>query len=287
MIHRDHGSPSGWAHPDYDVANVTGGLANGDLTPVVYSINCASGLFDNETAGPSQGTVPGGVYFAEQLLRENDGGAVAVIGDTRNSNTWSNNAFLRGLIDATWPDHDPDYGEDTSLRRIGDIMNYAKTYTIMQIGAASSTPEVEFEHALDTLNLYHVYGDPTLEMRIANPYRMRLSERVTPLEMHADRLRLKYEVDGAIITAYQVDEHGVIPLGRELVDNGTVTMELIAEADLQRPIYYAACLPDSICQALTRVGDLNADGQVDAIDIDQLCQALQQGQPGTAVRLGW
>ena len=85
VIHRDHGWVDGWGDPDFDSGDL-GSLTNGNLTPVVYSINCASGLFDNETLNPgaqawNYGTAVGSSYWAEQLLRMN-GGAVGIIGDT-------------------------------------------------------------------------------------------------------------------------------------------------------------------------------------------------------------
>ncbi len=187
MIHRDHGWPGGWLHPGFSTSNLSS-LHNGDLVPVVYSINCASGLFDNETSGTLTGTSVSGRYFAESLLQNANGGAVGVIGDTRNYNTWSNNAFLRGLIDATWPNHDPSFGATQSITRLGDILNIAKTYTVMQIGAASSTPEVELQYGLDTINLYHVYGDPTLEMWTHNPHFLRIAGRVMIVDQQIDKL---------------------------------------------------------------------------------------------------
>ena len=107
VLHRDHGWTDGWSSPSFATGDLAG-LSNGALTPVVYSINCASGMFDNETLNPAAQVYPyphsaGDVSWAETILRM-QGGAVSVIGDTRVSPTWANSALTRGLFDATWPD---------------------------------------------------------------------------------------------------------------------------------------------------------------------------------------
>ena len=278
VVHRDHGSPSGWGHPGFWTSTVNT-LTNGAETPVVYSINCSSGLFDNESSGSLTNSSVGGTYFAEALLRSNNGGAVGIIGDTRNSNTWSNTAFLRGLIDATWQNNDPGYG-GASIRRLGDIMNYAKQYTVMQIGVSGSTPEVELQFGLDTINLYHVYGDPTLEMHTSNPHRLVLDggivyERIDPLT-----LTFEYAVSGAEITAYQVIGGQTVPLGRQTSENGGGKMPLIREADPDAEILFSACLEGAICRPLHEIGllgDYNRDGELNAPDLNLLGVALRDG----------
>ena len=68
------------------------GLTNGSLLPVVFSVNCASGIFDDETTADYAPNT----YFAEHLVRM-DGGAVGVLGDTRNSPSWPNTALAMGF----------------------------------------------------------------------------------------------------------------------------------------------------------------------------------------------
>jgi len=91
IMHRDHGYSQGFSNPSFTTTDATNELSNGSLLPVVFSVNCASGIFDNETTDDfSTGTT----YFAERLLRM-EGGAVAVLGDTRNSPSWANTALAR------------------------------------------------------------------------------------------------------------------------------------------------------------------------------------------------
>jgi len=73
VLHRDHGWTNGWGDPSFTTGNL-GSLNNGNLTPVVYSINCASGIFDNETLNPAAQAwaypnAAGYVSWAEEMLR--------------------------------------------------------------------------------------------------------------------------------------------------------------------------------------------------------------------------
>ena len=103
-----------------------------------------------------------------------EGGAVGVIGDTRNSPTWANSAFARGLFDATWPDLLPGDGGNTSIRRLGDILNYGKVYLVGQVFVPQSAGSVSLAAALTDVTLYHVYGDPTMAMWTKYPWQVAL-----------------------------------------------------------------------------------------------------------------
>jgi hypothetical protein len=216
-----------------------------------------------------------------------DGGAVGVIGDTRNSNTWSNNAFLRGLIDATWQGHVPGFGTD-SIDRLGDILNYAKLYTLSQIGVAGTTPDVGTSYAFDTLNLYHVFGDPTLEMWTSNPYDLDLASLYKLLDLDSRQLVVEYPLPGAILTAYQLRDGQPVPLGRGTVpEGGMLTLPLIADADTQHPVMLAICAPNSRCAPLDPVlpGDLDQDLDVDTLDLlTFLANFTGSLEPGTGGR---
>lgn len=168
LYHRDHGWWTGWGTPSFgtgDLASV--GISNNRF-PVVYSINCASGIFDNETVDSAANTEPGGygpnpasVYWGENFVRKPDG-AIAVVGDTRSSGTWFNNDLAKGLFDATWPDV-VSYGGATSIRKIGDILNHAKLYL------RSERLGSDFTQTRQHMLIYNVIGDPTVEVKSRPP----------------------------------------------------------------------------------------------------------------------
>lgn len=257
IMHRDHGSWSGWGDPAFKTGNITS-LANGNLTPVVYSINCSSGVWDNEiwsVAPMSPAMTASDVSWIEMMLRQEDG-AVSLIGDTRNSPSWANSALARGLFDATWPATDPTYGSNTTHRRLGDILNYAKLYMYAQVSIPQTAGEVtdaqyEYENVI-----YHVIGDPTLELWKIYPLRDMVktatyhwgvlpSAERTSLQAYPE-LTIDYPIEGAVITILQNGQ----PVGRGTVVGGQVEITFVASFDPNAPLQVSACQDDDICVEL-------------------------------------
>lgn len=250
FLHRDHGGPSGWGSPGFSSSNVDA-LSNGELLPVVWSVNCASGIFDNETAGGVYNTTATGTYFAERALRKADGGAVGIIGDTRNSPTWANNALTRGFFDAVWPDTLPSTGSSTSHKRLGDILNWGKIYLAGQVGASQTAGSVSTNDMGYEYHIWHVIGDPTLEMWTSNPHRLKLSNT---FEIEYNNLGeiLKYQTNGATITQLQTDREGnTRAIGRAKVVDGQAEMRYFERRDPSLPSTYSASLPNAVSTELT------------------------------------
>jgi hypothetical protein len=149
ILHRDHGWNDGWAAPDLSSADVPS-LANGTKLSVVFGVNCASGAFDT----------PGNPSFVEEQIEKPDGGAVAGFGDTRVSPTWPNNQMALGFMDAIFPNTVPDFGSDDATQKLGDVLLSGKNY----MAATNSGGGEYVEHYL-----YHLLGDPSLQMWIAAP----------------------------------------------------------------------------------------------------------------------
>lgn len=247
VLHRDHGWEHGWGNPYFDSNHVSGDLNNGAFLPVVYSVNCASGLFDNETANGDYGTTQNGVYFAERLLRKADGGAIGVLGDTRNSPSWPNTALTMGFVDATWPNARPEFGNNTSQRRLGDILNHGKLFMLTQIGVPGAG--VSAESAISELFMWHVIGDPTLEMRTNNPFNI---STIFEAEIGPEFINVFYEEPDAEITAYQLsDNEGLKPIARGVIEmNGVATLPYFEAPTEDEPILLSACIEDGVCRLL-------------------------------------
>jgi hypothetical protein len=153
IFHRDHGWPDGWADPWLHNGHIPL-LANGTQLPVVFGVNCASAAFDN----------PGHPSFVENQVIKPDGGAVAGFGDTRNSPSFANNHMALGFFDALFPSTVPGYG-GPETRRLGDILIRGKQYMATQDGIDwQGSGETYVEHYL-----YHLLGDPTMQMWAAPP----------------------------------------------------------------------------------------------------------------------
>jgi hypothetical protein len=258
MIHRDHGWPGGWANPGFDWAAASA-LTNGTLLPVVFSVNCASGLFDQATAGGAMSTMAGVQYFADRLLTNANGGAIGLLGDSRNSPSWSNSALLRGFVDAVWPNALTDFGDGTSHRRLGDILNHGKIYLFTQGGVATN---VTWNDVGDEFKMWHCLGDPTLEIWTKNPNRF--LSTLAEARITGTSLTATFATEGATLTAFHRDGNlNLVALGRGTVENGVATFELVNTPVPGEQLTLAATLPGTVSeQILTNVTDTVPPGAV-------------------------
>lgn len=194
LNHRDHGVRWMWAQPELYVWDVEG-LNNGDKLPVVFSINCETGWFDNETDDTAHGTSVNEVNFAEAWQRNPNGGAAGVVASTRASYGGYNDELNKGLYDAIWPDFlpytpvpgpfsDPQY-------RMGQVLNYGKLYMATMWG--------ESVHRKITFEVFHYFGDPTMEIWTAVPQTLTVSQAPVVLT-NAPSFTVQVAQDGALVS---------------------------------------------------------------------------------------
>ena len=184
VYHRDHGWWEGWGDPSFSTSDLSLVSVVNNQFPVVFSINCASGFFDNETVDLAANKVGGGygassssLHWAEAFVRKADG-ALAVIGDTRQSSTTDNNQLTFGLFDGVFPGLVPSFGGANAIPRLGDLLNYAKTYisdvssgaqtNIHPFAAGGTRPAIV--NLRQELNIYNLLGDPTVKLRVSPPW---------------------------------------------------------------------------------------------------------------------
>jgi hypothetical protein len=202
LNHRDHGMESGWGDPYFTTANFNS-FSNGDLLPVVFSINCLTGSFDTTEC------------FCEEFLRKEDGGAVAVFGATEVSYSGYNDYLCRGFYDAMWPAFDTEIGTNVSLCHLGEILNYGKAFMADTWGDPWGYEEYEFE-------LFHCFGDPALDIYTALPQTLQVT--CIPSDMiHITVMGNGTPVEGAHVCLSQengfyragyTDENGVIEFNK-------------------------------------------------------------------------
>jgi hypothetical protein len=160
--HRDHGSENGWAHPAFRKEHLSS--ISTHVPSIFHSINCLTGRFDYN---PSD-------CFAEAIL-EMRGGAPSLVAATELSGTWRNDSLMKGLFDAIWPGVISTFPGTTASyaikhNRLGDILNYAKSYLLVAHGANGGVRQ-HFE-------IYHVIGDPTLQLWASEPALIRLNASI-------------------------------------------------------------------------------------------------------------
>jgi hypothetical protein len=160
--HRDHGSTDGWVHPSFGKHHLDS--VTGKVPTPFYSLNCSTGKFDLIPVSTE--------CFGEKILRIK-GAAPSLIAPTRDSNTFLNNDMMKALFDATWGGVLPTFPGATASypirhNRLGDILNYAKTYLPLRTSAYSTVTSTTVQ---DHFEIFHVLGDPTLQLWKAKPRR--------------------------------------------------------------------------------------------------------------------
>lgn len=247
LYHRDHGSRDGWGDPAFTTEQLGSISVTGNRYPVVFSINCSSGLFDNETlnlppqfVAPGLSTNPASTYWAEAFVRQADG-ALAVIGDTRNSSTVDNGHLTLGLFDAVFPGIAPGFGGNVPVRRLGDLLNHGKAFiAAVSAGSTANLHPIDnggarpgVEGLRQELNLYNLLGDPTLKLRTSPPWsfpivNIRLVQNVAQIKVPIQCLNCPPEVGRPeLITAVAFDPINGSVIGRTLIDdNGNGDIDL-------------------------------------------------------------
>lgn len=162
--HRDHGGSDGWVHPSFKKNHLDS--ISGDIPTPFYSLNCSTGKFD--ILAPTES-------FAEKILRIK-AAAPSLIAPTRDSNTFLNNDLMKAQFDAMWGGILPTFSPATAsypvrFNRLGDILNYAKTYLPLRISAYSIVTSTTVQ---DHFEIFHVIGDPTLELWKEEPLRVKI-----------------------------------------------------------------------------------------------------------------
>jgi hypothetical protein len=187
IAHRDHGDWNGWVHPTYTVTDLD--AVTGNMPTLFFSINCLTGQFDYSVTTES---------FAEKNLRMN-GTAPSLIAATRVSHTWLNNHLLKALFDSLFGGLLPTFPGGTAsypvkFNRLGDMLNYAKSYLPV---ASTDTAYIK-----DHFEIYHVVGDPTLEIWKEEPrsITLRTGFRADAIDIHLSECP-----KGCVITLYSGD----------------------------------------------------------------------------------
>ena len=214
--HRGHGWWDGWLQPRLKTKDLKS--ISSDRQCVLFSINCLTGSFQE----PSKN------IFAQKMLVLN-GGAPTLIAANFITSTWHNDSMAKALFDALWPGvisafPKTNISYPVKTRRIGDLLNYAKAYLLVKHGDNAETKE-QFE-------LYHVIGDPTLEIWDDEPSSVRLCASIM-----GDTLYIKMNIcpRAAVLTIWHRDN--LLKRIKPLRPRATLPLK-----DLGREPPYSICL---------------------------------------------
>lgn len=155
MAHRGLGRTTGWVHPPFGIDDLD--AITSTCPSIFFTVNGSTGRFQLHSTRDC---------FAESILKLK-GGAPSLIAATKVSGTWRNNNFIKALFDGLFPGIIRTYPTDTTAayaiknNRLGDIHNYAKIYLLVAHGPNTGVRK--------HLQIYHLIGDPTLELWNAMP----------------------------------------------------------------------------------------------------------------------
>ena len=155
-LFRGHAETEQFSSPQYSISNLSG-LTNKDYQPVVFSICCQTGMFDKDC-------------LAENFLKKQNGGCVAILAASHNSFSGYNDAFTYGIFDAIWPtlglrpifpNTKPVYKERSQpLSIIGKIVEHGFMRVKESWGYLLGPYQKE---------VFHIFGDPSMRIRTEVP----------------------------------------------------------------------------------------------------------------------
>ncbi len=292
--HRDHGSEEGWGDPYFVVSHVNS-LGNGDKLPVVLSINCETGHFDNETDSPGHDTPVTAVYFCEAFQRKANGGAVGIFGHTRVSWSGLNDELCKGFYDAIFPDFDPSYPSGGSTHpifnpmfRMGVMLNFGKFWTYDKYyltGGAGYPWEADYPEIRATFEMGTWFGDPTMQIWTGYPETLNVS--------HSDTIPLgSYEFTVSVTSSGSPVESVLVCLMNDEVyevsyTNGSGEADFSCSTTTPGSLYITASKHNfrpyqgsiTVEEISFVLGDANGDGTVSVSDIVFLINYLYHGGP--------
>ncbi|MFO7556748.1 MAG: C25 family cysteine peptidase [Desulfobacterales bacterium] len=209
IAQRGHGSAEGWLDPEFLIKHLN--CVSGKVPTIFYSLSCYTGMFDR-ISGPK--------CFAEKMLSI-DAGAPSLIACTRGANPWLNNYLMKALFHAMWGNILPTFPGANSYpvrkNRLGDILNYGKTYLPLKVGTYSGVATKDVQ---DHLEIICVVGDPTLEIWKEEPKSIRISATLWNSQIY---IRLSHCPADAVITIW---DGGDKPIERIKPLSTTLTISL-------------------------------------------------------------
>ncbi|MBN2521499.1 MAG: hypothetical protein JXB17_13380 [Bacteroidales bacterium] len=172
ILYRDHGGREKWQcyiyGRDLFTINDIDLLTNYYTTPVIFSICCSTGWFDNETDDDAYNEFrpnadPTGYddeSFVEHWIKKIWGGAAGIVGSSRASFSNMNDRLAWGFMDAIFPDFIEYQGGSYSgssfpVYRLGDIIKYGKDY----VDFLFSGYWLQY-----TIREFNYMGDPTMRI---------------------------------------------------------------------------------------------------------------------------
>ena len=184
LLHRDHGSNTGWGEPDYQMSDLNG--LNNDMLPYVFSINCLTGEFNWSST-----------CFAEAFHRMEQG-ALGVMAASEVSYSFVNDTYIFGIWDSMWPEFDPGYGQPATPYNLKPAFANASGKYYLSASNWPYNPQNKDE----TYHLFHHHGDAFMTINSEIPQNLNVSHNAALLGGASD---FTVTADAGAIIALTVD----------------------------------------------------------------------------------
>ncbi|HPE55698.1 MAG TPA: C25 family cysteine peptidase [Bacteroidales bacterium] len=158
-----HGSETSWGSTGFSNSHIAG-LTNGDKLPFIFSVACVNGAFHS------------GECFAEAWLKKVNGGAIATMMSTINQpwdppmrgQDYFNDVLIGGY----------DYNAHPGQNGINTTEGRTTLGAIAFNGLVLMTTESGGSSDWETAKTWHLFGDPAIQPRTAEPGALNLSNNV-------------------------------------------------------------------------------------------------------------
>ena len=160
VLYSGHGQSGMWMSPALSTWSVDNSLDNNNKYPVVFSMACLTGKFDDSNG-----------CLAESFLSKANGGSVSFIGASYSMPIDHDMVLTNGIFDAIWPNpglrpHFPN--SHVNFLLIDSIETPTPTYELGQILTQGKARVIEtFGHTSYTRSvskMFHLFGDPSMMM---------------------------------------------------------------------------------------------------------------------------
>lgn len=177
VLYEGHGADDSWEAPAFSSSNLTS-ISQQDLHPVVFSIACQTGKYGNA----SNNRITHNNCLARSFLMKKDKGAVGVFAATETSYAGPNDIFVEAMFTAMFPSPgltpnvgkwfsymfdytSKDYDIYPQTFSMGDVLNLGFMRLIQCIDMKNFSKQ-RFNNAGDTFQLFHYFGDPSMEINM-------------------------------------------------------------------------------------------------------------------------
>ena len=164
VLMRGHGEVNRWVQPSYTCNDISN-LNNGNCLPVVFSLCCLTGKFNESNC------------FCESFLKKENGGCVAIYGATQVSLSGPSDVLAEGMFDAIWPSlylrprfkdmgkTPPSYSPTPiPTFRLGQILDQGLRRSTEAYLNNKNTWYPQY-----TSELFHCFGDPSMMIYTEKP----------------------------------------------------------------------------------------------------------------------